>query len=85
MKPRAGKDEIQGGDGLALVVKLKAPPVDGAANEALLAFLAKRLRVSRASLEILHGGGSPHKLLRAHGLTSERVLALVEPTTRQTR
>ena len=46
IQPRASRSELAGRHGNAIKVRLTAPPVDGAANEALLRFLASRLEVS---------------------------------------
>jgi len=71
--PRSGRDEIVGLEGDAIKIRLKAPPVEGRANEALLAFLAKRLVVPRAALELVSGATGRHKVVRVTGLTAEDV------------
>ena len=76
MQPRASRDETAGERAGALVVRLKAPPVDGAANAALLRFLARRLGVPLASVEILRGQTGRQKLVRVRGVLGEEVLAL---------
>ena len=55
VQPRSSKNMIVGLHGDALKIKLKAPPVDGAANKMCIAFLAKCLKVSKSSLEIVSG------------------------------
>ena len=72
--PRASRDEIMGTEGDVLKVRLKAPPVEGRANEALIAFLADRLGVGKAQVEILHGSRSRKKLVKVRGI-SPTVLA----------
>ena len=67
--PRARCSEITGivataEDRAALAVKLAAPPVDGAANEALVAFLSGELGVSRSALRIVAGEKSRLKTIR---------------------
>ncbi len=54
---------IAGRHGDELKIKLTAPPVDGAANKMCVKYLAKRLGVSKGSLEILSGGASRRKRL----------------------
>ncbi len=71
LKPRAKKDEILGLHAGAIKISLKAPPVDGKANEALLAFLAKRLGLSRRRLKILSGLTSRRKTVYIEGLTED--------------
>ena len=53
--PRARKSEIAGTRGDALLVRLSAPPLDGAANEALLELLARAFRRPRRQVSIVSG------------------------------
>jgi uncharacterized protein (TIGR00251 family) len=76
VQPRASRDETAGERAGALVVRLKAPPVDGAANAALLRFLARRLGVPAAAVTVLRGLTGRNKLVRVRGVRSEEVLAL---------
>lgn len=73
--PRAGRDEVAGLAGGALRVRLKAPPLDGRANEALLTFLADRLGVPRSALSIVAGAGSRRKVVYVAGVTVEAASA----------
>jgi uncharacterized protein (TIGR00251 family) len=57
-------------------VKLKAPPVDGAANSELVELLAKKLRISKSAVEIVSGETSKTKLLKLTGVTAEELKAL---------
>ena len=80
VSPSAGKSGIFGpvdiGDGrMALAVKLAAPPVDGAANEALIDLLAKELGVARSAITILSGAASRLKLVRVADCPPARVAA----------
>ncbi len=68
IQPRASKDEIIVQSDGSLKIRLTAPPVDGAANEALIACLAKVLRVSRSQIEILSGHTSREKRIRIAGM-----------------
>jgi uncharacterized protein (TIGR00251 family) len=56
-------------------LRLTAPPVEGAANAACLAFLAKTLGISRAQLHLQAGGKSRDKLVHITGLTPAQVAA----------
>jgi uncharacterized protein (TIGR00251 family) len=67
--PRGGRDEIAGWQGDELHVRLRAPPVEGRANEALIRLLAKRLSVPPSSIELVSGGTARVKRLRVEGLT----------------
>lgn len=75
LQPRASRDEIGEALGPELRIKVTAPPVDAAANEALLRLLADRLGCPRRSVELLRGHTSRHKTLLLHGLTAETVAA----------
>jgi uncharacterized protein (TIGR00251 family) len=67
--PRSPKSGISGKRGDALLVRLKAPPVDGAANEALVAFLSKTFGRPRREVRILSGEKSRDKRVAIDGLT----------------
>ncbi|RLC72272.1 MAG: YggU family protein [Chloroflexi bacterium] len=71
--PRASKNEIAGIHGDALKVRLTAPPVEGRANEALIAFLAQRLGVRKSQVEIVAGATSRRKMVRVTGLSPQEV------------
>lgn len=73
-KPRAQASAIEGLHGDALKVRVAAPPVDGAANEALERHLAHVLGVARSRVQVLRGAASRHKRLRVVGLTPAEVL-----------
>ena len=70
---RAKKDAITGEIGDALKVALTAPPVDGKANAACIAFFAKLLKVPRASVSIASGETSRNKVVRVVGLPAEEL------------
>jgi len=73
LQPRASKNEIGEPLGEELKIKVTAPPVDAAANQALVEFLADVLDCSRSHVELLRGHTSRHKTLRLHGLSPEIV------------
>lgn len=75
VQPRASTSELAGSFGDAVKVRLQAPPVDGAANEALIAFLADSLGVGRRDVRIVHGEHSRLKAIEVHGMTVEAVRA----------
>jgi uncharacterized protein YggU (UPF0235/DUF167 family) len=54
-------------------VRLKAPPVDGAANDALLRFLAARLEVARSALTLVSGQTCRTKVVAVEGLSAEEL------------
>jgi len=61
VQPKASKSECVGLHGDALKIRVAAPPVDGKANEALVAFLAERLGMAPSGIEILSGASGRHK------------------------
>ena len=75
VQPRASRNEIGAALGDELRVKVTAPPVDDAANEAVVRFLAEALDCPRSHVELVRGQTSRHKLVRLHGLSAEVVLA----------
>jgi uncharacterized protein len=81
LQPRASRDEIAGVHDGALKIRLHAPPVDGAANEALVAFLADRLGVSRRGIRIVTGATSRTKMVEVEGVTSSDVARLADSST----
>ncbi|MFN6961920.1 MAG: DUF167 domain-containing protein [Rhodocyclaceae bacterium] len=78
IQPGAKKTEIAGLHGDALKIRLAAPPVDGKANDALLAFLAKKLGTGRTAVELSSGQTSRAKRVRIEGVGAEYVLAALE-------
>ena len=81
LQPRATVDEIGEPLGNELRVKVKAPPVDSAANEALLRLLAERLDCPRGQVELVRGRTSRHKMIRLRGLSLQTVIARLGPRT----
>ncbi len=73
--PRSSRDQIAGVEGGALKIKLTAPPVDGAANAALVEFIAKWLGVRRSAVSIISGNKARNKLVRVGGVTREHLMA----------
>lgn len=71
MKPRASRDAVEGEKDGALVIRLKAPPVDGEANEALVRVLARMAGVAPSSVKILRGAAAREKLLLFEGLAAD--------------
>jgi uncharacterized protein (TIGR00251 family) len=77
VQPGASKDVVTGIKEDFLNIKLCSPPVDGRANDSLISFVAKRLDVSRSSIQIIHGIKSRKKLLEVSGVSmaqAERAL-----------
>ena len=70
MTPRASRSRIVGRHADALKIQLAAPPVDGAANAALVELIAETFDVPRRSVELISGATSKHKRLRIDGLSA---------------
>ena len=70
VQPRASRTEVVGLHGDALKVRLSAPPVDGAANDALVDFLSERFAVARRAVRVIAGAQSRSKIVEIDGLTA---------------
>jgi uncharacterized protein len=68
--PRAGRTTVAGFRGGALLIRLAAAPVDGAANEALIAFLAELLDRPKRDITIVAGQKSRNKRIRVAGASA---------------
>jgi len=75
--PRSSREAIVGIHDGALKIALSAPPVDGEANAALVAFLAKSLGVPKSAVSIVRGERGRSKTIRVASCTPERIRALV--------
>ncbi len=71
-QPRASKSAISGELEGALKIRLAAPPVDGAANEELIFFLAKFFDLPRKNIHLLSGETSKHKIVQIDGISGEQ-------------
>lgn len=76
--PGARINAITGVHDGALKISLTTPPTDGRANEALIAFLAERLRTPRARITLLTGATSRSKTLRIAAKSAAEVKAALE-------
>jgi uncharacterized protein (TIGR00251 family) len=66
--PRAPRTRVDGTRGGAFLIRLAAPPVDGAANDALIAFLSDALALPRRDISIVSGEKSRNKRVRIEGI-----------------
>lgn len=76
--PRAKKNAITGETGDALKISLTAPPIEGRANEACIAFLAELLNVPRSSITITSGQSSRNKVIRVVSISAEEFRRRIE-------
>jgi len=77
--PRAGRSGFAGLRDGALLVRLAAAPVDGAANDELIALLAKTLKIPKRDISIVSGERSRTKRIRITGVDREQALARLAP------
>ena len=74
LQPRAARNEIGEPLGAELRIKVTAPPVDAAANQALVELLADQLECARGRVELLRGQTSRHKTVMLHGFRPDEVV-----------
>jgi len=75
IQPKASTTERVGIHGDAIKIRVAAPPVDGAANDELIRFLARRLSIPSTSVQIRSGAGSWRKRVLVKGTTTQLVMA----------
>jgi len=78
VKPRSSKEGVARAADGSLVVRVRAPPVDGEANARLVEVLAAALGVRKGDVSVVRGASARHKELAVLGLDPERARALVE-------
>lgn len=77
IQPRASKSEVVGLHGDRLKLRLAAPPVEGAANLALIDFLARELGVSRSAVHLTAGASARRKTVVVDGVSVSRTLGIL--------
>ena len=77
--PGARKNDVAGLHAGAVKISIAAPPADGRANEALIAYLAKLLKVPRARISLVSGASTRSKVLRITGKSAAGVQAALFP------
>ena len=80
LQPRASLNEIGEPLGNELRIKVTAPPVDAAANDALVRLLAERLDCARNQVELVRGHTSRHKVVKIYGVSQREVAEKLSPT-----
>jgi uncharacterized protein len=75
--PRARRDEIAGERDGRVLIRLTAPPVEGAANAALCRLVARNAGVPASRVSIVRGQGSRDKVVRVEGITADQLRALM--------
>ncbi|HET6922662.1 MAG TPA: DUF167 domain-containing protein [Anaeromyxobacteraceae bacterium] len=76
VRPRASRSRAAGEHGGRLKIQLAAPPVDGEANAALVAYLAEALGVRKADVTIVRGESGRRKTVRVAGASAAAAAAL---------
>jgi len=85
VQPRASRTEVAGVHAGDLKIRLAAPPVDGAANAALLVFVADLLGVPRRAVTLVHGATGRRKVVEIEGVTAEQLADTVSRIVLQSR
>ena len=66
VQPRSSQNQVVGCHGDALKVKIKAPPVEGAANKMCIQYMAECLDLPKSCVEIKSGQSGRNKQIRVH-------------------
>jgi uncharacterized protein len=81
IQPRASKTELAGMHGGVIKIRVAAPPVENAANRALIDFIAQRLGVAKRCVRIVSGGTNRRKVLEVDSVSAEFIAATLERRT----
>jgi len=81
LQPKSSKNEIVRPYRDGIKVKVTAPPKEGKANEALIQFLAKKLRISPSCIEITKGHHSREKTVKVFGIDKHALMEKFELET----
>jgi uncharacterized protein (TIGR00251 family) len=76
--PRSSKTSLTGNTDIGFKLKVKAPPVEGAANEECRRFLAKLFGVTKNAVTLIQGGKSRDKVFEINGITLEEANAVLK-------
>ncbi len=79
VQPRAAQNQVAGLQGEALRLRLSAPPVDGKANKAVLAYLAELLSLPKSALSLKSGQQSRQKTVRITGASEASIRQTLAP------
>ena len=85
VQPRASKTAVTGMHGDSIRIRLAAPPVDNAANEALIEFVARQLGLAKHSVRVVGGQTSRRKLIEIDGVGAEKANATLLTLTEGNR
>jgi uncharacterized protein (TIGR00251 family) len=79
IQPRASTTELAGTHDGLIKIRIAAPPVENAANLALIEFIARRLGIAKRCVRVVSGAASRRKMLEIDGVSTETVLATLAP------
>lgn len=79
IQPKSSRTRIIGMHGEELKIQISAPPVDGKANQALIKFFSKQLKVSKKQIHLLSGHQSRHKRILIEDCTEEQIEKIILP------
>lgn len=79
VQPRSSRNQIVGEHEGDIKIKVMAPPVEGAANQALQKFLAELFKLPKKDIRIVRGETSRHKIVEIRGIEAENLLAFIPP------
>ncbi|MGI6638156.1 MAG: DUF167 domain-containing protein [Desulfobulbus sp.] len=85
VQPRASQNQVTGLQGDALKIRLSAPPVDGKANKAVLAFLAALLSLPKSALSLKSGQQSRQKTVLVTGANEATIRSILAPLVQEQR
>jgi uncharacterized protein (TIGR00251 family) len=80
VQPGAKREEVVGYHADAIKLAIRAPALDGKANDVMIRYLAELLHVPRLSVEILSGALARSKVVRITGVTAEEVRSKITPS-----
>jgi uncharacterized protein (TIGR00251 family) len=75
--PRASKNAVEGFRDGALIIRVTAPPVDSAANDAVVELLAKTLGVAKRQITIARGSTGRNKVVEVEGVSHDQLISLL--------
>lgn len=79
VQPNSSRTECVGRHGDAIKIRVAARPVDGAANEELIRFIADRCSIPRSHIHIQSGASARQKRLSVQGVTAHALFARLMP------
>ena len=79
VQPKASKSELVGIHGNAYKIRIQAPPVDGAANEAVIEFFSQLLKTAKKNIQIIRGETSRQKTVLVQNVEMNFIIKTINP------